>query len=281
MDFVIKESFIQGKSSIDACEDGRIVTADYVAVVDGATSKSNFEIEGSTPGRKAMEIILEEISKLSPGLSVFDAITFINEGIIRYYKMHHILDEVSRFPEMRLTASAAVYCHSRNEVWLIGDCQCRIGEICFQNNKKVDRVLSEMRALVLYSALQKGFSIKSLRKNDIGRHFIYPMLKQQYVWQNNLNSHSEYCYTVLDGFPVDPSQVHIIPVDSHSVVLATDGYFDLFGTLRETECVLLNQIENDPLCIGMGYNNVNMSTKGVIPGNYSFDDRTYVRICRL
>ena len=63
-----------------------------------------------------------------------------------------------------------------------------------------------------------------------------------------------------------------------SIVLATDGYFDLYGTLQETEQALCHQIETDPLCIGMGCDKNNKSTKGVLPGNCSFDDRTYVRI---
>lgn len=281
MNFIVEESFMQGKSLSDACEDGWIVTEDYVAVVDGATSKSDFRIEDGSTGQKAVEIILDGISELSPGLSVFEVIERINEGIVRYYNSHHIFNQVLRFPEMRLTASAAIYCHSRSEVWLIGDCHCRIGEVCFKNNKTIDLILSEMRALVLSSALQKGSLIMNLQKNDIGREFIYPMLKQQCQWQNNLEVNSEYCYTVLDGFPVNHSQIRIIPVDDRSVVLGTDGYFDLLGTLQETECVLFDQMADDPLFIGIGCNKNNKSTKGVIPGNCSFDDRTYIRICRF
>lgn len=281
MNFVVKESFVQGKSLTGVCEDGWVESADYVAVVDGATSKSDFKIDECSTGQKAMEIILETISELSPGLSAFEVIRFINESIVRYYKAHRIFDKVTRFPEMRLTASAAIYCHSRNEVWLIGDCLCRIGEICFRNNKKIDSILSETRSFILFSALQKGASIRDLQKNDIGRHFIYPMLKEQSIWQNNSNGNPEYCYAVLDGFPVNHSLIRIIPVDSDSVVLATDGYFDLFGTLQETERALLDYIETDPLCIGMGCNKNNKSTKGLLPGNCSFDDRTYIRICRF
>lgn len=278
MSFVIEESFVKGKSLTGLCEDGWVATPDYVVVIDGATSKSDFRIDGVTTGRKAMEIISDEVQRLPSGISASEFVNIINERIIRYYKTNHILDLVEQFPETRLTASVAVYCHSRNEVWLIGDCQCKIGECCFKNNKKIDSILSELRSFVLCSALRDGSSIKELQKRDIGREFIYPMLKRQYLWQNNLDDNSEYRYIVLDGFPVDYALIRIIPVGDRSIVLATDGYFDLYGTLQETEQALCHQIETDPLCIGMGCDKNNKSTKGVLPGNCSFDDRTYVRI---
>lgn len=275
MSYVIEESFVEGKSLTELCEDGWVSTSDYVVVIDGATSKSDFRIDGVTTGRKAMEIISDEVRRLPSGISASEFVDIINKQIIRYYKTNHILDLTKRFPETRLTASVAVYCHSRNEVWLIGDCQCKVGEYCFKNSKKIDSILSELRSFILFSALRDGFSIKELQKRDIGREFIYPMLKRQYLWQNNLGDNSEYRYIALDGFPVDYALIRIIPVGNRSVVLATDGYFDLYGTLQETEQVLCHQIETDPLCIGIG---CNKSTKGVLSGNCSFDDRTYVRI---
>lgn len=281
MSFVIEESFIKGKSMTELCEDGWIATQDYVVVVDGATSKSDFRTEGVTTGRKAMEIILEEIPNLPSGLSAPDFIEAINSKIMQYYRSHQLWESVVQSPEMRLTASLAVYCHSRNEVWLLGDCQCRVGACNFKNEKKIDTLLSEMRSFVLSSALQAGISVSELQRDDIGRKFIFPMLRKQYLWQNNIESNSEYCYLALDGFPVDSSLIRIIPVCCRSVVLATDGYFDLFGSLQETENILHDQIDADPLCIGVGYAGKNKTTKGVIPGNCSFDDRTYVRITRF
>jgi glycerophosphoryl diester phosphodiesterase len=43
--------------------------------------------------------------------------------------------------------------------------------------------------------------------------------------------------------------------------------------LAETERVLAQTIETDPLCY-----KIYKSTKGVVEGNISFDDRTYLRI---
>lgn len=276
MNFEIVESFIQGKSWVQECEDGWIATSHYVAVVDGATAKNEFQIDGRTIGSIATEIILEAITALSPELSVFEAIDRINKEMIRFYNSRQILDKVTRFPDMRCTASAAIYNHYWREVWLIGDCQCRIGECVFKNEKEIDRVLSEMRSLLLYDALERGILVADLQNQDIGRGFIQPMLKRQSIWQNNLRGNTEYCYSVLDGFSVYEPGVAVIQVDEPSVILGTDGYFELYGTLLETENALHYQIKTDPLCIG-----TYKTTKGVVLGNYSFDDRTYVRIRRF
>ena len=45
-------------------------------------------------------------------------------------------------------------------------------------------------------------------------------------------------------------------------------------TLAESETALANLIANDPLCISLY-----KATKGVLAGNASFDDRSYVRFC--
>ena len=108
MSFVIEESFVKGKSLTGLCEDGWVATPDYVVVIDGATSKSDYRIDGVTTGRKAMEIISDEVQRLPSGISASEFVNIINERIIRYYKTNHILDLVEQFPETRLTASVAV-----------------------------------------------------------------------------------------------------------------------------------------------------------------------------
>ena len=56
------------------------------------------------------------------------------------------------------------------------------------------------------------------------------------------------------------------------VVLASDGYPKLFGTLEESEHYLQKVLAEDPLCISL-----NKQTKGLMVGNNSYDDRTFVR----
>ena len=57
------------------------------------------------------------------------------------------------------------------------------------------------------------------------------------------------------------------------MVLASDGYPELCGTLAESEEMLREINEEDPLCIGR-----NAGVKGIMEGMESFDDRAYVRV---
>ena len=59
---------------------------------------------------------------------------------------------------------------------------------------------------------------------------------------------------------------------SSEIVLASDGYPFLKPTLAESEEALANQIANDPQNISCF-----IATKGLVEGNKSFDDRTYIR----
>ena len=56
------------------------------------------------------------------------------------------------------------------------------------------------------------------------------------------------------------------------VVLASDGYPVLKDTLAESEKSLDELLQKDPQCL-----RENRGTKGLVKGNQSFDDRTYVR----
>ena len=56
------------------------------------------------------------------------------------------------------------------------------------------------------------------------------------------------------------------------VVLASDGYPVLKDTLAESEKSLDELLQKDPQCLWE-----NRGTKGLVKGNQSFDDRTYVR----
>ena len=60
--------------------------------------------------------------------------------------------------------------------------------------------------------------------------------------------------------------------ENSEVVLASDGYPFLKETLKESEEELLKVLKEDPLCCTL-----NPSTKGIVKGNRSFDDRTYLR----
>jgi len=61
-------------------------------------------------------------------------------------------------------------------------------------------------------------------------------------------------------------------VKSHEIVLASDGYPFLKSTLEASEKALEELLKHDPQCV-----NSFIATKGLVEGNKSFDDRTYIR----
>ena len=98
---------------------------------------------------------------------------------------------------------------------------------------------------------------------------ILPYLK---AYTSLANRNVPFGYDVIDGGNINPDHVQIYAVQRDDrVVMASDGYPKLFDTLEETEIYLKEALESDPICIGLL-----RGTKGINPGNVSYDDRTYV-----
>lgn len=155
---------------------------------------------------------------------------------------------------------------------MIGDCQCLVANEKHTNPKRIDRLLSEVRAFYLFSELRSGKTINDLLELDPGRSFILPLLERQALFQN---ADAPYGYSVFDGFPVALKDVKQIQVsrDATHLVLASDGYPDLASSLEESEKRLQEAIARDPLCMTL-----NKSTKGMGRNSSSFDDRAYLKI---
>lgn len=273
--FVVEECFLKGKKSPLSNEDGIIITSDFAAIIDGATAKSNFEMNGKKTGRLAMELALEAIRKFPKDIDAKEAISRITNEIYNFYVEHHLLDELKAQPGKRFTANGVIYSYARNEVWQVGDCQCIIGNLYSSNEKEIDGIMANARSAFNEVALANGTAtMQSLAEHDLGRDFIAPFLSRQAILQNNPDKNQRYAFPVFDGFPVNMEQVNIFPVGKvKEIILSSDGYPRLFSTLKESECYLMNILKNDPLCMRQY-----KSTKGIKNGNCSFDDRAYLRI---
>lgn len=272
--FTVEEYFLKGKKSPETCEDGIIVTPYFAAVIDGATAKSDYSLNGEKTGRLAMKLALDAIRSFPRDISAEKAINQISQKIYDFYVEHNLLDELKEHPGKRLTANGVIYSFDRNEVWQIGDCQCIIGNMYSSNEKEIDRIMAEARAAMNEIALLNGSTIEELEENDPGRKLIYPFLEQQAILQNNPNKNIQYAFPVFDGFPINMDQIKIFPVgEVKEIILSSDGYPHLFPTLKKSECFLMDIIKNDPLCIRQY-----KCTKGIIKGNCSFDDRAYLKI---
>ena len=303
----IIESSIIGKKSPEACEDGMVVTDDFIAVIDGSTSKTPKHLNPDMKnGRYAMMLISEYIrEELKADASVDDFCQGVTAYIYnKVYEKLGVEERLKEHPEERLTASAILYSWTRNEVWMVGDCQAIIDGKLYENGKPYEEKIARKRV----ELIEQGLSPAEARKQ------IEPLLIKAMLSGQNQT------YTVIDGFPIyregvkvvsvsdsssvqgsvsssDSSSVQdsvsssdscsvqdpvscsgsasasdTIPSSSSEIVLASDGYPFLKPTLAASEAALAEQIANDPQNIHSF-----IATKGIVEGNKSFDDRTYIR----
>ena len=281
------EQFIRSKKGADlsSCEDGLVVTNDFVGVVDGATSVTGrrWTKEQITGGQWASRILINGIKNLPPKSCARNLIDELTGCIQAAYRSEdNVFELMERQPEERAAASLILYSKYLNKLVCVGDCQAaligRSGKIfhVIQPMKHNDEVMSQARSMFLQLELARGSTVEQLRGgNDIGREFIEPLRKGQRLFQNNPKAHPLYQYWVLDGFPVSDYgiEVHDVPQQTREIILASDGYPMLYSTLQETESALKSVIEYDPLLIDLC-----RGTKGVALDAESFDDRTYLRI---
>ena len=270
------ESKIEGKKSPESCEDGLVVTADFIAVIDGSTSKTPHHLSPDMKnGRYAMVLISEYIQhELKPESTVED----FCEGVTSYiynkvYRQQGIEEQMQAHPEERLTASAILYSKAKNEVWMVGDCQAIIDGKLYENNKPFEEIVARRRV----ELIRQGFTPQEARKT------IVPLLIQAMLEGQNKT------YTVIDGFPIYQKGVKVVslnapqknvetdvadslPLPTKEIVLASDGYPFLKPTLTESEEALAHLLAYDPQCT-----HEFIATKGIVVGNKSFDDRTYIR----
>lgn len=271
---IIAEQFLKGKfDNEQQCEDVVFVSGDFIAIIDGATSKASaIATDQITTGKRAVQLISAALSTLPADADIQYAISSFNECITAYYHQNKGTKYYWDNPTERLTASIVIYSKDKDELWMIGDCMALVNGELITNHKKVDEVCSGLRSAFITNLLMRNeTTVEQLSKSDTGRDFIMPLLKWSIQFQNCGYDH-EFAYGVIDGFPVSSKLVKQIKIDgSAKIVLSSDGYPELKDTLEESEAVLQRALKDDPLCIG-----VLKSTKGLRKGAVSFDDRAYI-----
>src|SRR5947209_18769260 len=222
----VEEQFLISKTGrLDDCEDALYIGHDFVAVIDGDTSNTTGRWNGETSGKVAARLVVGACDQLPYDATARQAVDLLTSTIQSFYERMGVVEIMRSDPVQRATASIALVSLWRKEIWFIGDCQCLFDDKLISNEKLVDRVASEARAMFLETEILRGATINELCQDDRGRAFIMPLLQGQNLFQNN-QAAGDYWYAVIDGSPVPDEGivVHAIPASTEQIVLATDGY---------------------------------------------------------
>ncbi|GAA3944156.1 hypothetical protein [Actinoplanes auranticolor] len=266
------ESFVAGKAGNPSlCEDAVIVTQSHAAIVDGATDTTGqgYGVPAVPGGRWAMAACVEAITTLAEDADVETATRHLTSTLAGR------IDPALR-PHLRPSASVTVYSRRRRQVWQIGDVgfhYAGLAEGAGRPRKPLDRIAADFRAAVIAAELAiREAGELDLAVTDPGRIAARALISRQGALRNTVGP---YAFAAIDGRPVPPSlvTVHDVPGHVDELVLASDGYPEIRPTLAETEARLAELLAEDPHCIGPL-----RGTKGVMAGQISFDDRSYLRL---
>ncbi|GAX04966.1 hypothetical protein IWT25_00268 [Secundilactobacillus pentosiphilus] len=258
----VQEAFVRGKVSDEKCEDTIVNTPDFIAIVDGVTSKSKFEYHGKTTGKLASTMIAGVIERLPKDATLAALIGQVNQQFAAFYdRINFTADRQSQ----GLQAVAVIYSRFRNELWQVGDAQINLDGKLLTNPKPSDLVLSNMRSLILRLSPENG------SQSDPGRKAILPWILKATRFANSADS--EWGYAIFNGQSIPEALLKVYPLTNqpHQIVLASDGYPKAAADLAASEAGLAAVLKHDPGC-----SHEYRSTKGVVAGNRSFDDRSLI-----
>ena len=263
---VVEQSVVGKSSDATRCEDLLVVTEYLVAVIDGSTDVAGTLVRAGsdkiTPGRFAALTIADVLKKSDPQQDPVTTVAHISEALYEATKATANHEDICGLP----AASIVVFNSELRVVWRVGDCPFRIDSNLHNKQKRIDEVASSFRAAVIAASFEKH------ETRDLGREALLPLLRMQGLLANKTG---EFGYGRIDGRPVprDFIEVYDVPAAAREVVLASDGYPTLPSTLAKAEEELAENLAKDPSCTGLL-----RGTKGLEPGQNSFDDRTWVRI---
>lgn len=269
------EEFLKGKFNKDElCEDGICVTENFIAVIDGVSSQSEFRYNNKKLGKIICDILLEAIPKLDTKLDCYQSIDFLNNYILDFYKKHGIFEKIYNDAANQPSASVIMYSKKANQIWLIGDCMALYGDTIVENKLEVDELYTKIRVMTIEYLLATGYTEEQLLESDIAKKFVQNLSKRQPYIRNKIYN-SKYDYAVIDGFN-KPNKKLIkcidLQKDIKEVVFCSDGYREPFHTLEESEKYLRHIRKVDPLCYKeFAYE------RGFYKNQESYDDRAYIR----
>jgi glycerophosphoryl diester phosphodiesterase len=278
LQYTVEEQLLVSKTGNESdCEDAIYIGPHFVAVIDGATSRTERRWDGKTSGRIAAETIQTAFDQIPYDATAYQATAIFTQAISNLYEQYGVSDIVRDDPMQRAVASFVAISLWHKEIWFVGDCQCLLDNFtvsAITNVKEVDEIVANARSLFLEGELARGKTIAELMQHDTGRDFVQPLMRQQMFFQNKPST-GQYWYAVIDGFQVPCEGINTYKFTElvGTIVLASDGYPYLKGSLDESEQALQALLRDDPLLFRQY-----KATKGLTAGLVSFDDRAYVKV---
>jgi hypothetical protein len=249
-------------------DDVMFISDFYVAVIDGATSKNEqmAELDG---GRLAAQAIADAMQHLRHDATYRE---FFDIATNQLARLKNRLEPAAGWIDGAPSASTIVLSVARMELWNVGDGWWSIDGKVRRFSNTIEEHAEAVRSIFLLAEQARGVPVMEQLKNDQGREYILPILRNAHLFRNVENS--PWGFGTIDGSHIPTSFINVSKVPPGSeVTLATDGYPSLLPTLKSSEEFLMRQIQSDPLFISDF-----KATKGAYPGTRSFDDRTYIRV---
>jgi hypothetical protein len=265
---MLVEDALCGRDASESCADFLVLGPWAAGVVDGSSPKPGVSGRG-VGGQVVARTVADELESLPEDVSVEEAVTLVSEAVARLGG-----NGTPDFGARACATFAVLHAPSR-QVWRVGDPTVLIsGKVVRQRPRKGELIVARARALVLRERLLAGASVEQLRAHDPGREAVSELLVSLDRLRNDEKA-GDFGYGAIDGGTVPPVFVErfdLPPSECH-IVIATDGYMDVMPSLGETEALLAQRLQADPLLIGEP-----PQTKGMSLSSRSFDDRAYLHL---
>ncbi len=262
----IIEQFTRGKVTDDSYNEDRLIIGEHVVgVIDGSRGPGHLETEMI---QEALDKAAEYLKTIPPDTTPRDMVDALTD-ILAQTKKYHKLNNV------RYTGGfgIAVFFPRQRQIWRVGDCPFRYDGKTHLNEIEVEFIGARQRSVFIHAMLVRGKTQEEVLKSEEYANAFWPFFSPLLDFANN--SDHKFGFGVINGLHVPDKfiQVFDIPYNANELVITSDGYPEVCNTMQSTEEALANILELDPLCI-----NENITSKGMMPGQISFDDRTYLRI---